>query len=143
MRQAKSKAKPKAKVKQAASVEPVTVCEEPASMGWPTDDTGRPLPPEHLSQEAQDWWRWLTAEYELEDSALMVLRKMLEAHDIGEMARREVEKYGVIVHDRYSNPKVNPAVNVQRDARAEFRAGFVKLGLNLEPVGGIGRPSGS
>ena len=99
--------------------------------------------PGHLSREAKRIFAGLRAEYEINDEGgLRVLRVALEAFDRAQLARKQIARDGMLLVDRYGQKKAHPLISVERDARAGFLAGLKALGLDIEPVKGIGRPPG-
>jgi len=50
--------------------------------------------------------------------------------DVAEEARRLVEAEGVVVEDRFGQPKTHPAVGIERKARSAFRLLVRELGLD-------------
>jgi P27 family predicted phage terminase small subunit len=102
------------------------------------------LVPDHLSLEAKKLYKDLIREYGIEDTAgLKILRVSCEAFDRAQSARREIDKDGMAVHDRWGQTKVHPLLAIERDSRAAFLSGIKALNLDLEPLRDKpGRPGG-
>ena len=92
-----------------------------------------PKPPEHLTREAKTLWRKLLAEWDLGDDALILLRAALESFDRCEQARKLLEKEGLVVLDRFNQPKAHPAASIERDSRLQMLRSFRALNLDMEP----------
>jgi len=59
-------------------------------------------------------------------------------------AQAAIAEHGEVVTDRYSQVKVNPACQLERDSRNGFLAALRALNLDLEPIrDGPGRPPGA
>jgi phage terminase small subunit len=95
--------------------------------------------PMHLSPSARRLFRAILADYVLETHQRSILIKALEASDRCDAARLLVERDGLLVESRMGESKPNPAVAIERDARAAFLAGMKQLGLDVEPVGSQAR----
>ena len=98
--------------------------------------------PPHLSREARGWWRRITAEFEIDGGAALVLQTTLEAFDRSRQARAALEKDGLLIEDRFRQKRAHPAAAIERDAFAVMLRGWRLLGLDIEPPGPIGRPPG-
>jgi P27 family predicted phage terminase small subunit len=101
-------------------------------------------PPGHLSKEARKLWRELAEEWRIDDRAgTAILDKIGEAYDRANGARRQIDKEGLTITDRFGVEKSHPLLACERDARAQFLAGLKMLNLDLEPLrDGPGRPGG-
>ncbi len=89
--------------------------------------------PRHLSALSKRFYRRLVAEYSIDDiSGLRVLRQACECLDLIEETRREISKQGLVIRDRFNQPRANPLLSTQRDARAGFLAALKMLGLAAE-----------
>jgi hypothetical protein len=92
----------------------------------------KPKPPAGLSAPSRVLWGEIQAGYSVRDPAgLAVLEQSLRALDRAEAARREVDRKGCTSTDRYGQTRVNPAANVERDARAQFFAGLKLLRVDV------------
>lgn len=105
---------------------------------------GRPKPPAHLRAAGRDLWRSIREDYHIDDAAaLALLATAAEALDRLRAAQEAVEADGELVADRYGQKKLNPALTLEKDARAGFLAALKMLNLDLEPLrDGPGRPPG-
>jgi P27 family predicted phage terminase small subunit len=101
-----------------------------------------PAPP-HLTAEARGWWNRILAEWLLDDPSLLLLQAALESFDRMNAARVIVEAEGIVTRDRWGQLRPNPAVLAERDSRTAMCRALKQLGLDLEPLGAIGRPAGS
>lgn len=104
-----------------------------------------PQPPNDLSAAAKQFWRSVRDEYGIADAGgLAILARAAEALDRMQAARREIDRRGVLIEGTKGGLKSNPAVPVERDARAAFLAAVKMLHLDLEPLrDGPGRPHGN
>lgn len=100
--------------KSAASL--AVVPPEPAPMPVPS----RAEPPVHLSADAGEWWRSVTADFDLEPHHLKLLQAAAEAWDRAQQAREAVASDGLTFRDSSGNLKANPACAIERDARTLF-----------------------
>ena len=87
-------------------------------------------PPEHLSKNAQEFWRWATYEYRLTQDDLKVLLMACEAMDRCRQARKRLAKQGLTYTDRFGQPKSRPEVAIERDSRLAFTKLVRQLGLS-------------
>lgn len=97
--------------------------------------------PAGLSDQAREWWRRITAEYDLDPAGLLVLEAALQSFDRAAEARAVLAVEGLTVQGRYG-VRVHPMVAVERDARAAALRGIKSLNLELEPILSPGRPAG-
>jgi P27 family predicted phage terminase small subunit len=100
-----------------------------------------PPPPQELTTDGYRLWTAITAEYELDNAALEVLGMACEAYSRSRQAADLVDKEGLITLDRFGQPHENVAVKMERDARGQCLTALKIMGLNLEPIGSIGRPN--
>ena len=103
-----------------------------------------PKTPPSLSADATAWWKLLTAEYQLEDAAgLLLLETALQAFDRMHEARRLIAEHGAVTLDRFQQLRPNPATTIERDSRAAMLSALKALNLDIEPLrDGAGRPPG-
>jgi P27 family predicted phage terminase small subunit len=88
-----------------------------------------PMAPEHLSAEAQHWWRQVVADFDLDHHHLMLLQCACEAWDRMVEAREIIAEEGITVQGVHG-PKTHPAVGVERDARTAFARLIRELDLD-------------
>lgn len=100
--------------------------------------------PPSLSAAAKAWWIKLTAEYQLEDAAgLLLLESAMQAFDRMHQASALIAKHGAVTVDRFGQLRPNPATTIERDSRAAMLSALKALNLDLEPLrDAAGRPPG-
>jgi phage terminase small subunit len=102
----------------------------------------RRKPPAHLGKAGAKLWRELVDEYSVADAAgVALITCAAECLDRMRAAQASIATDGEIVRDRYNAPKLNPACNLEKDARSGFVTALKALNLDLEPLhSGPGRP---
>lgn len=82
----------------------------------------RPDPPEHFSPEAKALYRSLADERRLwaRPSDLALLRNCIEQFERAEECRLKIASEGLSIEDRFKQPKPNPAVIAERQARLAY-----------------------
>lgn len=95
-----------------------------------------PEPPEHLSEASKQRWREMHAQNYFDAASLPILVSYLTAIDRVEVARREIDKIGTVVIDRFKQIKPNPYCAVERDNTLIMHRAFRLLGFDQEPRGG-------
>ena len=91
-------------------------------------------PPAHLSAAMRKWWSSVIENYDLEEHHRKLLTLACEAHDRCADARETIAKSGAFFTNFHGEPRVHPAVNVERDARLSFARLLRELGLDGGPV---------
>ncbi len=72
------------------------------------------------------------------------MQTAMEAFDRMKSAAEEIDRDGTTIKDRFEQQKAHPALNAEKDARAQMLAALKQLNLDLEPLrDGPGRPPGS
>ena len=101
--------------------------------------------PAHLGTNGSKFFRDVADEYRIGDAAgLALLTTAAECLDRMRAAQAAILEHGEIVEDRSGGVKLNPACNLEKDARSGFLAALKALNLDLEPLrDGPGRPVGS
>ena len=101
-------------------------------------------PPARLSEESGIWWSKILSEYEINDPAgLLILETSLRARDRMVQASVLIDQHGAVTLDRFEQLRANPAVTMERDARAAMLASLRALNLDYEQLNGsVGRPAG-
>jgi hypothetical protein len=88
-------------------------------------------------------WRTLSTDYEIEDSAgLLLLETVVHSFDRALAARKVLKAEGPLVRDRFRQLKVHPACLIENNARLVMMKALKELHLDLEPLGPVGRPPG-
>jgi P27 family predicted phage terminase small subunit len=90
-----------------------------------------PPPPEHLSPAMRKWWTTVTHTYVLESHHLLLLETAADAWDKMVLARETVRREGLSVPTGNGGTKKNPAVDIERDARAQFITALRTLDLDV------------
>ena len=99
--------------------------------------------PAHLSREAKKLWRSICEEWAIDPHGAVILRLALEAFDRVNEARGIIEEEGLVITTVGTGAKhQHPAVQIEREARAQMLQAWRQLGLDIEPPGPIGRPPG-
>ena len=94
-----------------------------------------PPAPAHLSQKAKELWCRLHYEFDLTDTAALVLLEgALTSYDRAAEARAIIKKQGPVVFDRFQQAHTNPACGVERDALGTMSRLLRALNLDLEPL---------
>ena len=97
-----------------------------------------------LSAEARAWQAKIIETFELDDEAgALLLMTAMEAFDRLREAQKILATEGIIVRDRFSQPRQHPATLVERDARTSMMRALKALNLDIMPPGNPGRPLGS
>jgi phage terminase small subunit len=101
-------------------------------------------PPRHLKAAGRELWSDIVRQYHISDGAgLALVGQAAECLDTIRAAQAEVRERGMLVLDRYQVPKQNPAIAVERDARAGMISALRALHLDVEPLRDRGRAPGS
>lgn len=96
--------------------------------------------PAHLAKSTAAWWRSVVAEYRLEDHHVRLLTLACEAWDRAQEARTTLEAEGSYFIDRFKQPKVHPAIAVERESRVSFARLLRELDLEGDPQPDIRPP---
>src|SRR5215813_420981 len=93
-----------------------------------------PKPPETLSDEAKRWWRSIVEEFQVDDSAgVLLLQSALESFDDMRRAQAILAKEGMTIVDRWGQQKQHPATLVLRDSRNLMLRCLKQLNLDIVP----------
>jgi hypothetical protein len=104
--------------------------------------TNLPPPPRQLGAHGLELWSAIQREYYITDpGGIELLAQACSGLDRAEQLGERIGADGAIVHTR-SGPKPHPALAAELAARAFVCRQLERLGLNLEAVRPIGRPSG-
>ncbi|CAN0488124.1 unnamed protein product [Phaeothamnion confervicola] len=91
-------------------------------------------PPKDLSPEAKKWWLALHGEFAIEDAAgRLLVDTAARAFDRMTAAREEITKSGMLVADRFGQPRPHPMLTVERDARTALMTALRGLHLEIDP----------
>lgn len=102
-----------------------------------------PVPPADLGEAARVLWQRIVTEYEFSDPASVeILRQAVLAVDLAEQCRRDVQRDGLTIVTK-TGIREHPAAKVELTARSLACRTLARLGLDLEPIGQIGRPPGA
>lgn len=102
-----------------------------------------PKPPKGLRTDAVTFWRDIQREYGIEDhGGLRILEQASRAYARALEAEAILRKDGIVIRDRWEQPRPHPAVAAERDARAQVTAALRALDLDVDPPQKVGRPGG-
>ncbi len=91
--------------------------------------------PDHLRDGGKAFFASVADEYAIADAAgLALLSRAAECVDRMAAAHAAIAEHGELVPDRYGGVKLNPACNLEKDARSGFLAAMRALNLDLEPL---------
>jgi hypothetical protein len=100
-------------------------------------------PPATLGETGGNLWRTVMGEYDIRDSGgREMLRQICEAADRVDEFSKIIAGDGAIVRTKYG-PKDHPLIKHELAARAFVVRSLHRLGLDVEPIGRIGRPTQS
>jgi len=90
---------------------------------------------EHRREGGAACFSTVADEYGIADAAGLSLRsRAAECVDRMAAAQAAIAEHGELVPDRYGGVKLNPACNLEKDARSGFLAAMRALNLDLEPL---------
>ncbi len=89
-------------------------------------------PPKHLSAGAKQFWRSVVNLFELEEHNLDLLETACIQLARSEQARAIIDEEGMVIKDRFQQPKPHPAVELERQAHLAFIRIGRELGLSVE-----------
>jgi P27 family predicted phage terminase small subunit len=100
-----------------------------------------PEPPAHLSDEAAQWWRSVTTDYELEGHHLRLLQSACESWDRMQQARRALADHGGLTFtDERGTIRAHPCVAMERDSQIRFARLVRELDLDTGAPAETRRP---
>jgi len=106
-----------------------------------TDATG-PQPPRPLGKHGAALWQRVQAEYAIADiGGIELLAQAAQSLDRAEALAARIAEDGEVIYAK-SGPKAHPAVKDELACRAFVVRTLQKLGLNVEAIKPVGRPSG-
>jgi hypothetical protein len=101
-------------------------------------------PPRGYTQEARHLWRQVTTGWDLDGPALTILDQACRAKMRVREAQALLTRDGLVITDRFGQPKPHPAAALERDAKQTLLRNLRALNLDLEPLRDRpGRPGGS
>ena len=102
--------------------------------------TKPPKPPRRLGPHGSALWVSIHSEYNICDAGgVAMLALIAEEQDRAESCRARIDKDGEII-ETPSGPREHPLLKRELAARAFVVRGLQRLGLDVEPVGRVGRP---
>jgi hypothetical protein len=101
-----------------------------------------PDPPGKLGETGMALWRAVVANYEFDDpGSTEILFQACAAADRAETCRRIVDQDGELIRTKVGT-RSHPLLRDELNNRTFVVRALGKLGLDLEPVRGMGRPPG-
>ena len=94
--------------------------------------TNTPQPPKHLSPSAKQFWRAVVESFDIEEHAADLLLSACVQLQRAEEARVVIAKEGMVVKDRFGQPKQYPAVELERQTHLAFLRIGRELGLTVD-----------
>jgi len=94
--------------------------------------TNTPQPPKHLSASAKRFWLSVVDAFDIEGHTLDLLEAACTQLQRAEEARAIIAKEGMVVKDRFEQPKQHPGVELERQAHLAFLRIGRELGLSVE-----------
>jgi hypothetical protein len=105
-------------------------------------ETGGIPPPRALGEHGVRLWGRVQAEYGITDSGgVELLVQICGAVDRIAALGAAIERDGAVVYGRGGAPKTHPAVKDELAARAFVARGLQRLGITVENVQSVGRPT--
>jgi P27 family predicted phage terminase small subunit len=92
-----------------------------------------PQAPKHLKPPTRRWWSSVVSGYVLAEHHERLLTAAGESWDRAQQAREIVSTEGMVISDRFGQPKEHPAVRIERDCKALFAKLIRELALDLDP----------
>jgi hypothetical protein len=104
------------------------------------DSQPSPKPPRPLGKEGAGLWNRVMTAYHIDDAGgIELLAQACAAADRAESLRAQIDEEGELLHTR-TGPRDHPLLKHEISARAFVCRTLCRLGLNVEPIRGIGRP---
>jgi hypothetical protein len=99
-------------------------------------------PPRRLGEHGLNLWRAIMAEYEIADTGgLEILAQVCAATDRAEELSALLDADGAVISTK-AGPREHPALKAELAYRSFITRNLQRLGLNVEAIKPIGRPSG-
>jgi hypothetical protein len=101
-----------------------------------------PQPPRPLGPHGRSLWQRVMAEYAIADTGgVELLTLAAQALDRAEALSERIAQDGEVTYTK-GGPKAHPAIRDETACRAFVVRTLQKLGLNVEAIKPVGRPSG-
>ena len=99
-------------------------------------------PPANLGPAGLRLWQSVLTDYDISDAGgLALLEQIAFSYERAERLRAEIDKDGEIVRARNGSIRERPGLRGELAARSFVARSLQRLGVNLEAVGRVGRPS--
>jgi hypothetical protein len=99
-------------------------------------------PPRKLGQHGLNLWNAVMAEYEIADTGgLEILAQVCAATDRAEELKALLDVDGAVIRTK-AGPREHPGLKAELACRSFICRNLQRLGLNVEAIKPIGRPSG-
>jgi hypothetical protein len=100
-------------------------------------------PPRKLGKFGLSLWNRVQSEYRVDDiGGVEILMQICAAGDRLEALGEEIRRDGTVIRTR-SGPRAHPLLKEELGLRAFIVRGLQRLGLNVETMKPLGRPSGA
>ena len=101
-----------------------------------------PRPPRKLGTSGQSLWDAVMSEYQIDDrGGVEILAQICSALDRAEEMNEQINSDGCVIMVR-GQPREHPLLKVELGCRAFITRNLQRLGLNVEAIKPVGRPSG-
>ena len=113
------------------------------TLGSPEQTTAVTLlsPPPNLGKTGRTLWQSIMSEYDIRDSGgQQMLFQICEAADRVEEFSATIKRDGLVLRTK-SGPKDHPLLRHEQAARSFIIRSLSRLGLDVEPLKAVGRPS--
>ncbi len=98
--------------------------------------------PRNLSDAGRSLWDRITSDYDIQDSGgLEMLGQACAALDRAEECRAIVDEEGILISGKGGVVRENPAAKLELANRAFVVRTLSRLGLDVEAIKAVGRPS--
>jgi phage terminase small subunit len=98
-----------------------------------------PKPPKGTTPEGKKLFKAILEEASMDAPGLILLNLLVESFDRYQQARTFIAKHGIAYAERNasgeSKVKINPALAVERDAKAQIMRAWALLGFDQVPPG--------
>jgi len=90
--------------------------------------------------EARKLWHAVVTEYEMDAPGLTLLKEACLALDRLRQAQEVLARDGIVIVDRWGQPRQHPATLVERDARNQVLKFIKELHLDIDVGASVGAP---